>query len=142
SHLAWSLVQSVKACFAATAACALALVLTSQPADSWRLLAWLLPTTFVAVCGARLLGFAVARVLLHHGYGRQRTAVVAWDDHSRRIAGRLERSPAVEFVGFVASDELERGDSFYPVLGSLDDLGKLIGRHSIERVVCQDRFQS
>src|SRR5262249_51869313 len=143
NQLAWPLVRSAKACFAATAACALALALTEQPADSWRLLAWLLPTTLVAVGGVRLLSLGVARALLPRGHGRQRIAVVAWDDHSRRIARRLARHPAVEFAGFVVSDELEPNDagSFYPLLGSLEDVGKLIGRPGIERVVCQDRFQ-
>src|SRR5262245_47377302 len=143
NQLAWPLVRSAKACFAATAACALALAFTQQPADSWRLLAWLLPTTLVAVGGVRLLGFAVARALLRRGHGRQRIAVVAWDDHSRRIAARLARHPAVEFAGFVAPVAVERHDaeSFYPPVGLVDDLGKLIGRHDRQRVVCQDRFQ-
>jgi len=141
SNFAWSLVQSTKACFSATAAWGLALVLTEQPAASWRLLACLLPTTTVAVGSVRLLSVAVARALLRRGYGRQRVAVVAWDDHSRRIAKRLQRHPSVEFVGYFAADDLAESEfsAFYPMLGSLDDLAKEIDRHSLERVVCQDR---
>ena len=122
----------------------LASFFTSRESYSRSLLIFLLPSSVFTVTCWRLAAVGALRWLTRQGYGSERVAVVGWEEAARRLAAKIERQPALVFCGYIGLDSSSSGavpaDTLY--LGSLDEIEKLIERHQLTRLVCQDHVRS
>jgi exopolysaccharide biosynthesis polyprenyl glycosylphosphotransferase len=93
----------------------------------------------VLVAGGRVAVRSFERQLLVGGIGRRRAAIVGSDGRGARLLNDLRSSPAqgYEVVGFVRARHQQEQSQVdgVPVLGPVQDLGRLIAEHGIEVVL-------
>lgn len=91
------------------------------------------------VTGGRVALRTLQRRLLASGIGRNNTVIVGTDERGARLLQDLRSSPAqgYEVIGFVraARDESAQSVAGLPVLGSVEDLGRIIGQRGVESVL-------
>ena len=91
------------------------------------------------VAGGRFAVRSFERQLLVRGIGRRHTVIVGIDARGARLLNDLRLSPAqgYEVVGFVRapSEESREEVDGIPVLGEVDDLGRIIADHHVEVVL-------
>ncbi|NLP11160.1 sugar transferase [bacterium] len=91
------------------------------------------------VAGGRLILHTVQRKLLQAGVGQRNTLIIGWNGKSKRLADKIKQFPALGYrvVGFVAlkPEEIGKNHNGLSVLGSLDDLDRLVRVHKVEEVI-------
>ncbi len=91
------------------------------------------------VAGGRLILHTVQRKLLQAGVGQRNTLIIGWNGKSKRLADKIKQFPALGYrvVGFVAlkPEEIGKTHNGLSVLGSLDDLDRLVGTQKVEEVI-------
>jgi exopolysaccharide biosynthesis polyprenyl glycosylphosphotransferase len=117
---------------------------TSREAYSRSLLVLLVPTSILTISGWRLTVITILRWLSRQGYGIERVAVGGSPDSVRRIAAKLAHQPAVIVCGYISLGADSPGALSFdlPYLGGLGDLGELVEKHQLTRVVCEDRIRN
>jgi len=77
--------------------------------------------------------------LLQAGVGQRNTLIIGWNGKSKRLADKIKQFPALGYrvVGFVAlkPEEIGKTHNGLSVLGSLDDLDRLVGTQKVEEVI-------
>jgi exopolysaccharide biosynthesis polyprenyl glycosylphosphotransferase len=98
---------------------------------------WILAVAFVTA--GRYLHFSVRASLRAAGVGTERALIVGTNDTSRMVAERIYQSPQLGYrpLGFLSCRNGESADSFagLPVLGQLDDIGRVVREYKIEHVI-------
>mgnify|MGYP000927955477 FL=1 len=91
------------------------------------------------VAGGRLILHTMQRKLLQAGVGQRNTLIIGWNGKSKRLADKIKQFPALGYrvVGFVAlkPEEIGKTHNGLSVLGSLDDLDRLVGVQRVEEVI-------
>ncbi len=91
------------------------------------------------VAGGRLILHTAQRKLLQAGVGQRNTLIIGWNGKSKRLADKIKQFPALGYrvVGFVAlkPEEIGKTHNGLSVLGSLDDLDRLVQVQKVEEVI-------
>ncbi|HPN35244.1 MAG TPA: undecaprenyl-phosphate glucose phosphotransferase [bacterium] len=91
------------------------------------------------VASGRLILHTAQRKLLQAGVGQRNTLIIGWNGKSKRLADKIKQFPALGYrvVGFITLKPEETGKTHngLSVLGSLDDLGRLVRRQKVEEVI-------
>ncbi|MEW6754153.1 MAG: sugar transferase [Candidatus Latescibacterota bacterium] len=91
------------------------------------------------VAGGRVAVRSLERELLVRGIGRQRSVIVGGNPRGSRLLQALRRSPwqGFEVIGFVRARNEEPGVNLdgLPVLGAVQDLGRIATEHKVDRVL-------
>ncbi len=106
-------------------------------ARGWLLLAWILAFLFTNI--GRFFLRRVVYNLRRFGYFMSPALIVGGNDEARMLAEQLLswRTSGLHLVGFV-DDSVPTGTLFYgkiPVLGCIEDLDELMGRHKVEELI-------
>jgi exopolysaccharide biosynthesis polyprenyl glycosylphosphotransferase len=105
---------------------------------------WLILVVLVA--GGRVVLRTLQAKLLASGLGRHNTLIVGTDERGARLLHDLRSSPArgYEVIGFVRAAGETAGESIegLPVLGEVDDLGRIVGQRGVEAVLIALRSNS
>lgn len=100
----------------------------------------------VSVAGGRIVLRTLQVRLLASGIGRHNAVIVGTDERGARLLQSLRTAPAqgYEVIGFVRAPgeaEVEVVEDL-PVLGTVDDLGRIIGQRGVESVLIALRSNS
>ena len=100
----------------------------------------------VLVAGGRIALRSLQLRLLASGIGRRNTVIVGTDDRGHRLLQALDASPAqgYEVLGFVrAPGEAVLAEvGGLPVLGEVEDLGRIVGQRGVKEVLIALRSNS
>jgi len=112
----------------------------SQPPTIGRLMVFSYFALMVfCVAGGRLILHTVQRKLLQAGVGQRNTLIIGWNGKSKRLADKIKQFPALGYrvVGFVTlkPEEIGKTHNGLSVLGSLDDLDRLVQVQKGEEVI-------
>jgi len=112
----------------------------SQPPTIGRLMVFSYFALMVfCVAGGRLILHTVQRKLLQAGVGQRNTLIIGWNGKSKRLADKIKQFPALGYrvVGFVTlkPEEIGKTHNGLSVLGSLDDLDRLVQVQKVEEVI-------
>ena len=98
---------------------------------------WGMLILFVAM--GRILLWSVKRRLLSLGIGRRRTLIVGWGEKSKNLYDQVSSAPALgyDIIGFITpgAKPLKTAYKHIPVKGSLDRLGSIIQKETIQEVL-------
>ncbi|MCG3118707.1 MAG: hypothetical protein ALAOOOJD_00961 [bacterium] len=112
---------------------------TSAPKFSRLLIVtyWLLMTFMVA--NGRMVLRTIQRRMLESGIGMRRTLIVGWNEKARNLLDKVNRFPALghRVVGFVDVRPPKAHQAYgdVPVLGSIDEMSRLIQHEQVENVL-------
>lgn len=112
----------------------------SQPPTIGRLMVFSYFALMVfCVAGGRLILHTVQRKLLQAGVGQRNTLIIGWNGKSKRLADKIKQFPALGYrvVGFITlkPEEIGKTHNGLSVLGSLDDLDRLVQVQKVEEVI-------
>jgi len=98
---------------------------------------WGMLILFVAL--GRILLWSVKRRLLSLGIGRRRTLIVGWGEKSKNLYDQVSSAPALgyDIIGFITPGTKPMKSSYkhIPVKGSLDRLGSIIQKETIQEIL-------
>lgn len=105
-------------------------------------LTWVLTLIFLGLNRTTLLR-GVSRWLTSKGIGITRVAVIGRGPHTSTILHNLayRPPPGIVLVGTIGTGQMNCGDVTIPDLGILDELGPLLSRYRVDRLIITIPFQ-
>ena len=91
----------------------------------------------VCVGGGRLFIRSLQRYLLLRGIGRRNTIIIGYNERAKEVCEQVTRAKALglDVVGFVTLDEENFSDSENQIIGSINEIEKLVNEYDVREVI-------